>query len=139
MSTLDSLIRINKYTLDERRRELAELENRGERLRCDSLDLDNEVVREQQSAAGSSEFARAYAGYARRVIDLRAKLTAALADVETQITAAREAVSDSFREIKRFEITAANRAARERVAEDRKQLIVQDEVAAQIHRRRSDG
>lgn len=135
MSALDSLIRINKYKLDERRRQLAELERLVERLHSESHRLEQELTSEQQVAAASLEAGHAYGGYARDIIERRQKLANSIADAENQILAAREALAESFREVKRYEITAANRGTRERLAAERKLRIAQDEVAAQIHRR----
>jgi flagellar protein FliJ len=134
VSALDSLIRVNKYKLDERRRQLAELERLVERLRNESQRLEQELTSEQQVAAASREAGHSYGGYARDIIERRRKLAASIADAEAQILAARDALSESFREVKRYEITAANRGTRERLAAERKQRIAQDEVAAQIHR-----
>jgi flagellar FliJ protein len=135
VSALDSLIRINKYKLDERRRQLAELERLVERLNSESARLEQELTSEQQVAAASLEAGHAYGGYARDIIERRHKLANSIADAESQILTAREALAESFREVKRYEITAANRGTRERLAAERKLRIAQDEVAAQIHRR----
>jgi flagellar FliJ protein len=137
VSALDSLIRINRYKLDEHRRQLAELERLVERLRNELLRLDQELTSEQRIAAASHEAGHAYGGYARDIIERREKLTASATDAEGQILAARDALAESFREVKSYEITAANRGTRERLADERRQRIAQDEVAAQIHRRGS--
>jgi flagellar FliJ protein len=137
VSALDSLIRINRYKLDERRRQVAELERLVERLRAESLRLEQELTSEQQVAAASFEAGHAYAGYARDLIDRRHKLAASIAEVDGQIETARAALAESFREVKRYEITAANRAKRERMTAERRQRIAQDEVALQIYRRRA--
>jgi flagellar FliJ protein len=139
MSALDSLIRINRYKLDDRRRQLAGLERLVDRLRNESLRLEQELTSEQRIAAASHEAGHAYGGYARDIIERREKLAASIADAEAQILAARDELAESFREVKRYEITAANRGARERLAADRRQRIAQDEVASQIHRRGAAG
>ncbi len=136
MSALDSLIRINRWKIDEQRRQLGELERLAERLRGESMRLEQELTSEQQVAAASLEAGYSYPGYARELIERRRKLADSLAEVEGQMTAAREALAGAFREMKRYEITAANRSKRERLAVDRRQRIVQDEVAMQIFRRR---
>jgi flagellar FliJ protein len=136
VSALDSLIRINRWKIDEQRRQLGELERLAERLRGESMRLEQELTSEQQVAAASLEAGYSYPGYARELIERRRKLADSLAEVEGQMTAAREALAGAFREMKRYEITAANRSKRERLAVDRRQRIVQDEVAMQIFRRR---
>jgi chromosome segregation ATPase len=138
VSALDSLIRVNRYKLDERRRQLAELERLAERLRGETARLEAELTQEQRVASSSFEAGQAYPAYAGDVAERRAKLAASITEVDGQILAAREALAESFREVKRYEITAASRSRRDRLAVDRRQRIAQDEVAMQIHRRRGD-
>jgi flagellar FliJ protein len=137
MSTLDTLIRVNRWKLDERRRQLGELERLFERLRSEAVRLEEELVREQQIASTSTEAGYAYAGYARDLITRRQKLAASIGEVEGQLIVAREALAESFGEVKRYEIAAANRQKRDRAAGERRQRILQDEVAMQVHRRRN--
>ncbi len=80
-----------------------------------------------------------YAGYARDLIARREKLTASISEVQGQLIVAREALAESFGEVKRYEIAAANRQKRDRLAVERRQRIAQDEVALQVYRRRNDG
>jgi flagellar protein FliJ len=138
MSTLESLIRINRWKLDERRRQLAELERLFERLGDESVRLEQELSSEQRAAGASLEAGYAYAGYARDLIARRQKLAASISEVEGQLMVAREALAESFGEVKRYEIAAANRQKRDRLAVERRQRTVQDELALQVYRR-NDG
>jgi flagellar protein FliJ len=136
VSALDSLIRVNRWRLDEQRRQLAELDRLAERLREEGVRLEQELTSEQQVAGASYEAGLGYPSFARELIERRRKLSASLAEVEGQILAAREALAETFGEMKRYEIAAANRSKRERLVAARKQGIAQDEVAMQMYRRR---
>jgi flagellar export protein FliJ len=136
VSALDSLIRVNRWRLDEQRRQLAELDRLAERLREEGVRLEQELTSEQQVAGASYEAGLGYPSFARELIDRRRKLAASLAEVEGQIIAAREALAETFGEMKRYEVAAANRSKRERLVAARKQGIAQDEIAMQIYRRR---
>ncbi len=137
MSTLDTLIRLNRWKLDERRRQLGELERLFERLGSEAVRLEEELTREQRIAGASQEAGYAYAGYARDLTARRQKLAASISEVEGQLIVAREALAESFGEVKRYEIAAANRQKRDRAMVERRQRIVQDEVALQVYRRRN--
>jgi flagellar export protein FliJ len=139
MSALDSLIRVNRWKIDEQRRQLGELERLAERLRGEGIRLEKEMAGEQRIAGASFEAGYGYAGYARELIDRRRKLADSLAEVEGRMAASRELLAEAFREMKRYEITAANRARRDRALADRRQRIAQDEVAMQMFRRRESG
>jgi flagellar FliJ protein len=135
MSTIDTLIRVHRWKLDERRRQLGELERLLERLGSEAVRLAQELVREQRVAGASPEANYAYAGYARELTARRQKLAASISEVESQLIVAREALAESFGEVKRYEIAAANRQKRDRATLERRQRIVQDEVAMQVYRR----
>src|SRR6185312_3473329 len=139
MSALDSLIRVNRWKLDEQRRQLGELERFAERLRGEGQRLEEEMAGEQRAAAASFEAGLGYADYARELIERRRKLADSLAEVEERMTASRELLAEAFREMKRYEITAANRVRRDRAVADRRQRIAQDEIAMQMFRRRESG
>jgi flagellar export protein FliJ len=139
LSALDTIIRVHRWQLDERRQQLAELERLEERLRGEQRRLDDELVTEQKVAAASTEAGFAYAGYAKALGDRRAKLKVSLAEVEGQLGRAREALAESFAEVKRYEMAQATRDRRSRAGIARKQQIQQDEVAMQIYRRSKAG
>jgi flagellar protein FliJ len=137
MSTLDSLIRLHRWQLDERRRQLAELDALGEKLRQEQARLAAEEKSEQAAAASSREASAAYGNYAKRLIERRGRLKESLGSVEQQIGEAREALAETYREVKRYEIASANRAMQQRKREARQQQRVLDELGIETHRRKS--
>ena len=136
MSALDTVIRVHRWQLDERRAQLAELERLEARLKGEVQRLLRELETEQRVAAASLEAGLAYSSYAAAIHDRQAKITASLVEVEGQIGQAREALAEAFQEVKRYETAAANRIRQQKAALDRRQQIAQDEMALQMHRRR---
>jgi flagellar protein FliJ len=136
LSTLESLIRLHRWQLDERRRHLADLDALAHRLRGEQERLASEQQVEQGVAAGSLEASTAYGAYARRLVERRRKLAESIASVEQQIAQARDALSEAFREVKRYEIAAASRAAQHNKLIARRDQANLDEVAAEADRRR---
>jgi flagellar export protein FliJ len=139
MSALESLIRLHRWHLDERRRELAELDALGEKLRQEQARLTAEEGAEQAAAASSREAAMTYGGYAKKLIERRARLKESLSSVQEQIAQAREALAETYREVKRYEIASANRAMQQRKREARQQQRVLDELGIETHRRKRGG
>ena len=135
MSTLDSLIRIHRWQLDEQRRRVAELEALAATLRDDLARLDAEQASEQQAASQATEVVFGYGSYAAAMVERRQKLCRSLAETERQMTAAREALAAAFQEAKRYEIAAAKRALSQRLTQERIEQSVMDELASDIHRR----
>jgi flagellar protein FliJ len=139
MSALESLIRLHRWHLDERRRDLATLETLAEKLREERHKLDAEGKREQAVAGSSAEAALGYAGYARSLIDRRRKLEQSQTEVAEQIVRAREALAEAFQEMKRYEIAAANRQRQQEQREAKRQQRVMDDLGAESFRRRKTG
>jgi flagellar export protein FliJ len=135
MSTLDSLIRLHRWQVDERRRQVAELDALGEKLRQELARLAEEHTNEQ-AAAGASFLARhVYPGYLRRAMERQKTLEQSLAETETQTLAAREALAEAFQELKRYEVAQANRERLRISAATRRERLETDAIAIQTFRR----
>jgi flagellar protein FliJ len=133
---LPNLIRLHRWRLDEKRKTLSELERLGTDLRQQALRLEDELKQEQQTAARSPEEAGyAYGRYAGRVIARRQAIAASLAEVKAKITQAAAAVTESFRELKRFEIAQERRERAEFEKEAKAERSILDEMGLQAHRK----
>jgi flagellar FliJ protein len=139
MSALDSLIRLHRWQLDERKRDLATLEDLAVKLGEEHRKLELEDQREQRAAAASPEAAFAYAGYARGLIDRRRKIEQSQTEVADQIARAREALAEAFQEVKRYEIAAANRVKVEEQRDAKRQQRVLDDLGVEGFRRKTAG
>jgi flagellar export protein FliJ len=135
MSTLDSLIRLHRWQVDERRRQVAELEGLAEKLRQELARLAEEQAAEQ-TAAGASFLARhVYPGYIRRALDRQKTLEQSLAETEAQTAQARDALAEAFQELKRYEIAHASRERLRLNAATRRERIETDAIAIENFRR----
>ena len=137
MSALDTLIRVHRWQLDERRRYLAGLDSLASRLRADAQRLQDEAQEEARAAGLSSQAAAAYPPYIRALIERREKLERSIAEVEGQIAAAHEAVTEAYQEVKRYELAAATRARDAQLRVARRERIDEDDIALEVHRRHS--
>lgn len=129
MNELKTLIRLHRWKLDERRRELAELQALADRLAEERRRLEEEVLAEQAAARASGDAAFGYGNYARGVIDRRRRLEESIAQVERQIAAATEEMAEAFQELKRHEIAQEGRDRREMEKLRRRENAMLDEVA----------
>ena len=136
MSSLDTLIKLHRWQLDEQRRKVTEMESLAEKLRAELQRLDREEEFEQQVAGGSHEANYAYSGFAKALIDRRAKLSQSIRETEEQILEARAALADAYAEVKRYEIAAANRLLAKHRGLERIRQQELDEVALAGFRRR---
>ncbi len=139
MSTFDSLIRLHRWQVDERRRELAALEENAARLAEERRRLDAEDERERAVAVAAPEAAFSYAAYARVLIERRRRLQQAQHDAAERIAGGRDALAEAFRELKRSEVAAANRAREVEQREARRQQQVMDDLGIEGFRRKTAG
>jgi flagellar FliJ protein len=133
---LKALIRLNKWHVDERRRELGILLAKELEIEEWLVRLDEELHEEQKVAAASEVASFTYGGYARHYILRREEGRANLAAVQREILAARDRLADAYRELKTFEITQATRERREREEASQREQKILDEVGLNLHRRR---
>jgi flagellar protein FliJ len=139
VSALDSLIRLHRWQLDERRRDLATLEDLAAKLGEERRKLEAEDERERAVAAASPEAAFGYAAYARRLIERRRKLEQSQAEVADRIGRAREALAEAFQETKRYEVAAANRAKQQEQQDAKRERKTLDELGIEGFRRKAAG
>lgn len=135
MKGLRTLIRVRRRQLDEKRRELKDLEHLAAELNGRLASLATELRDEQVQARESVEVGFSYGGYAQAVIARRENIEESLVAVGQQVTDAREEVRIAFQELKRYEMTLESR---ERVAIARRAQREQramDELALDRHRR----
>ena len=136
MSGLDQLIRLQRWTLDEKRRQATDLELLIERLIQDIVKLDEQVEREIEASRADLELQRALPGYRNAMKSRRERMDKSLVDLRSELEKLREQITEAFSELKKTEQTVKNRQQRQRLAERRKDQAISDEVGLQLHRRK---
>ena len=136
MSGLDQLMRLQRWTLDEKRRQASDLELLIERLIQDIIKLDEQVEREIEASRADLELQRALPGYRNAMKSRRERLDKSLVDLRGELEKLREQITEAFSDLKKTEQTQKNREQRQRLAERRKDQAISDEVGLQQHRRK---
>lgn len=135
MRNRDSLIRLHRFHVDEKRRKVAELELMMQEFRMRERELEAQVLAEQQKAGISDVAHFAYPMFAKSVIRRRQNILNSIEDIERQLEVAKEELAAAFRELKKYEIVEDNRKRRQRKEAIRIEQIELDEIALGIHRR----
>ena len=112
MSVADNVLRQYRWELDERRRFLAGLESLALRLRRDAQRLHREI--EEESGAGRllRQTGAPYPVFVEPLIERGRKLERSIAEIETQILEAREAVAVTEQQVRLYEATQAQRTSK---------------------------
>ena len=137
--TLETLIRLHRWQVDERRRQVAELEALAEKLRQELVKLAEERAREQVAAGANLLTRHVYPGYIRRALQRQKTLEQSLAEAEQQTAQARDVLAEAFQELKRYEIAQANRERLRLNAAARRERLETDAIALENYRRRASG
>lgn len=136
MNGLDSLIRLHKWRLDEKRREAADLE-RLIAQRDGELDALAEEVVHEGEVAGTSDMAAFDMGtYVKGLVDRKGRLIASIAQARHRLTAVGDEIAEAFAELKRFELIAQERRRQADMARKRRETAELDEIASVRHARR---
>lgn len=133
---LKSLIRLSDSALNERRRELNIVEAREDEIKSLLDELEQEKRREQALSRDLEAGAFAYSGYAQGTIQRRKDLEKRLEALQPELERARDALSQAFQELKRYEIALDQREKSEKAEEERKTTLMLDEISLNMHRRR---
>lgn len=136
MKTLQTLIRLNRWQVDEKRRELRGLEDMREDLVVRRTQIDVEMAAEQDySDERAVQFA--YPAFVQAALERREKLTSSIAEVDAAIEKKQIELADAARELKKIEVAAERRAERERIEQNRRGQIETDEISMNVYRRQN--
>lgn len=135
---LKAIIRLHKYIVDEKRRDLGVLLSEVRALEHRAENLEVEIVSEQNAAQQSPEEAGfLYGPYAAAAIARRQQIKEATNEFEEKITAAREEMREEFKELKVFEIAKEARDEIEDAERAREDQLELDELGQERHRRQN--
>jgi flagellar export protein FliJ len=135
---LDSLIRLNSWTVDERQRELGvflacemDLIARGQQMDQQLLDEQGVASRDPTSAGFM------YAAFANDHLRRKEELRQQLHHVRLEIEAARDRLAGAYRQLKVYEEVRKGRALKETAEEARREQQDLDEIGLNLHRRKT--
>lgn len=141
MSALDTLIRLHRRHLDEKRRDLVVLQTREQTVVEELAQLDADFEAEQAAVRAAPALGLTLAAYTARFKRRRARTAATLVALRRQIAAQEDAIADAFQELKRLEIAEDLRLTEALAEAKRRETIALDEQASIRFQRgeRTDG
>lgn len=137
MTALTQLVRLQRWTLDEKRQKLAQLERLAARLRSDLETLEGDLETEKAKAGADLEATRALTSYAAAAAERRRTFQQSITEVEVEMEAARGEIEAVFRELKRYEQgleTHEQREAKKRAQREQAALDELGQTSAQRRR-----
>jgi flagellar export protein FliJ len=116
MKSRETLIRLKKFQVDEKRRKVMQIETMIAEFERMANDLEREIKVEQDRAGIHDPAHFAYPTYAKAAIQRRENLKRSADELKTQFDDAKEALAEAFEELKKVELLDERDQMRERAA-----------------------
>src|SRR5499426_579611 len=121
MKSRDTLIRLKRFQVDERRRKVAQIEGMIAEFERMAGDLEREIKVEQDRVGIHDPAHFAYPTYAKAAMQRRENLKRSAEDLKTQLADAKSALEDAFEDMKKAELLDGRDQMRERAEDGREQ------------------
>ena len=129
MKSRETLIRLKKFHVDERRRKVAQIEGMIAEFERMANDLEREIKAEQERAGIHDPGHFAYPTYAKAAMQRRENLQRSADDLKLQLEAATGALAEAFEEMKKIELLDERDQMRERAEENAREQADLDTIA----------
>ena len=128
MKSRETLIRLKRFQLDEKRRRVVQIEAMIAEFDRMAGDLDREVAAEEKRS-GISDLAHfAYPTYAKAARTRRDNLKRSADELKTQLDDAQAELGEAFEALKKVEVLENRERSAERAAEGAREQAAMDEI-----------
>jgi flagellar protein FliJ len=130
MKSRETLIRLKKFQVDEKRRKVAQIEAMIAEFERIAGDLDREIKTEQDRAGIHDPAHFAYPTYAKAAIVRRENLKRSADELKVQVDDAKAALGEAFEELKKVEMLDERDQQREKAEANAREQNELDRIAA---------
>ena len=130
MKSRETLIRLKKFQVDEKRRKVAQIEAMIAEFDRIATELDREIKLEQDRAGISDPSHFAYPTYAKAAIARRENLKRSADELKVQFDDAKAVLGEAFEELKKVEMLDERDQAREKADANARDQTELDRIAA---------
>src|SRR4030081_1527480 len=128
MKSRETLIRLKKFQVDERRRKVAQIEGMIAEFERMAGDLEREIKNEQEPAGIHDPAHFAYPTYAKAAMQRKENLKRSADELKVQLDDAKATLGEAFEEIKKVELLDERDQMRERAEESAREQAELDSV-----------
>ena len=130
MKSRETLIRLKKFQVDEKRRKVAQIEAMIAEFERIAGDLDREIKVEQDRAGIHDPGHFAYPTYAKAAITRRENLKRSAGELKAQLDDAKAMLGEAFEDLKKVEMLDERDQAREKAEENAREQAELDRIGA---------
>ena len=131
MKSRDTLIRLKRFQVDEKRRRVAQIEMMIAEFERMAADLGREIAAEEHKAGISDPTHFAYPTYARAATQRRDNLRQSAQNLHNQLSDAKAELGEAFEELKRAEILDDRERSSERAVESARDQAALNQIGLQ--------
>lgn len=131
---LSGIVRLHKWQVDEKRRQIAELEVMKEELQGKLEKLLTGLANERETLSKSNVVDINYANYASNVMSRQENIEASIVEVDVSIENMKDELADAFKELKKYEIVEQRAMERARQVEKKREQERLDEISINMFR-----
>jgi flagellar protein FliJ len=128
MKSRETLIRLKKFQVDEKRRKVAQIEGMIAEFERMAGDLEREIKVEQDRAGIHDPGHFAYPTYAKAAMQRRENLQRSADDLKIQLESATNALAEAFEDMKKVELLDERDQIRERAEENAREQAELDAI-----------
>ena len=128
MKSRETLIRLKKFQVDEKRRKVAQIEGMIAEFERMAGDLDREIKTEQERAGINDPAHFAYPTYAKAAMQRKENLQRSADELKVQLDDAKAALGEAFEELKKVELLDERDQARDRAEENAREQSELDTI-----------
>jgi len=130
MKSRETLIRLKKFQVDEKRRKVAQIETMMAEFDRIAAELEREIKVEQDRAGIHDPGHFAYPTYAKAAMTRRENLKRSADELRGQLDDAKAALGEAFEELKKVEMLDERDKERDRVEQSAREQQELDRIAA---------
>ncbi|KPL54402.1 MULTISPECIES: flagellar FliJ family protein [Hyphomicrobiales] len=133
MKSRESLIRVRRFQVDEKRRQAAQVEMMIAEFMRMIGDLDDQIVIEQNRVGIHDVTHFAYPTFARAAMQRRDNLKVSVRDLEEKLADAQAELAEAIEDLKKVELIEERDQQRDRDARDQVEQEALDDMAGRRH------
>lgn len=129
MKSRESLIRLKKFQVDDKRRQVTQIESMIAEFERMAGELDDQILAEQRRVGIADVTHFAYPTFAKAAAQRRDNLLNSANELKEQLDRARDELSEAVEELKKFELMEERDQLRERAELEAADQDALDEIA----------
>lgn len=134
MKSRESLIRLRRFQVDERRQQLAAIEAMIADFERMASELDQQIEAEHERSGISDVTHFAYPTFAKAALQRRDNLVASANDLKDKLERAHDELATAIEELKKVELIEERELGRERARGEAREQAALDATALALHR-----